>query len=195
MLNIVSILAPLIKLSSISKPLLVETLLTVIIQGRFNNIPALKLAVICLLRTQLKVRVSRVNEMFLSLIYLSSLSLSIAFCKILFSTHISTNFALVTLPRYYQSEMLSLNSYTPCFIYIRRTHVKSRMLNLLFVSIAALCRHQICAFCPFCSCLKINESYRLHPFSAVGHRHPIHPHRMRWRHFNPWIQYWCSGHA
>ena len=52
-------LASLIQLSSISKkPHLVETLLTVIIQGQFNNVSALKLAVICLSRTQLKVCVS-----------------------------------------------------------------------------------------------------------------------------------------
>ena len=53
-------LASLIKLTSILKPHLVETLLTVIIQRRFNNVSALKLAVICLSRTQLKVRISYV---------------------------------------------------------------------------------------------------------------------------------------
>ncbi|KAF8812641.1 hypothetical protein BYT27DRAFT_7159048 [Phlegmacium glaucopus] len=47
-------LGSLIKLSSVSKPHLVETLLTVIIQGRFSNVSALKLAVICLSSTQLK---------------------------------------------------------------------------------------------------------------------------------------------
>ena len=184
MLSITPMLASLIKLSSISKPHLVETLLTVIIQGRLNNISALKLAVVCLSRTQLKVCISFVNKMCVLLNYSPSPSLSIAFCKISFSTRISTNSTPTTLPRYYSSGMLSLNSCTPCSIYIRRTHVKSRMLNLLFVLIAARCRYQTSAFCPFYSFLKPNESYRSHPSSAVGHSYPIRLLKVRWRHFN-----------
>ena len=63
MLNIAPMLASLIKLSSVLKPHSVETLLTVIIQGRLNNISALKLAVVCLSKTQLKVCISIVNKM------------------------------------------------------------------------------------------------------------------------------------
>jgi hypothetical protein len=177
-------LASLIKMSSASKPHLVETLLTVIIQGRFNNISALKLAVICLSKTQLKVCISFVNKMCVLLIYSPSPSLSIAICKISFSTHVSINFVPTTLPKYYSSEMLSLNSYTPCSIYIRRTHVKSHMLNLLFVLIAAHCRYQTSAYCPFYNFLKPNESYLSHPFSAVGRSYPIRLLKVRWRHFN-----------
>ena len=62
MLSIAPMLASLIKLSSVLKPHLVETLLTVIIQRRFNNISALKLAVVCLSRTQLKVCIFYVNK-------------------------------------------------------------------------------------------------------------------------------------
>ena len=62
-------LALLIKLSSVSKSHLVETLLTVIIQGQLNNISALRLAVICLSRTQLKVCGTSGNNMFVLLIY------------------------------------------------------------------------------------------------------------------------------
>lgn len=69
MLNIARMLASLIQLSSVSKIHLVETLLTVVIQGRFNNISALKLAVICLSRIQLKVCVSYANKAFSLLIY------------------------------------------------------------------------------------------------------------------------------
>ena len=66
MLSIAPMLASLIKLSSVFlKPHLVETLLTVIIQNRFNNISALKLAVICLSRTQLKVCISYLNKMYI----------------------------------------------------------------------------------------------------------------------------------
>ena len=177
-------LASLIKLSSVLKPHLVETLLTVIIQDQFNNISALKLAAICLSRTQLKVRISLVNKMCVLLIYSPSPSLSIAICKISFSTPISIKFAPTTLPKYYSSGMLSLNSYTPYSIYIRRTHVKSRMLTLLFVLIAAHYRYQTSAFCPFYSFLKPNESYRSHPFSVVGPPYVVRLLKVRWRHFN-----------
>ena len=176
-------LASLIKLSSILKPYLVETLLTVIIQRRFNNVSALKLAVICLSRTQLKVRISYVIQMCI-LILSPSLSLSIAICKISFSIHISTSFAPTTLLRYYSSGMLLLNSYTACSIYIRRIRAKPRMLNLLFVFIAAHCRYQTSASCPSYSFLKPNESYQLHPFSAIGRSYPVRLLKVRWRHFN-----------
>jgi hypothetical protein len=84
------------------------------------------------------------------------------------SIHISTNFAPTTLPKYHPSGMLSLNSYTPYFIYIQRIHVKSHMSIPLFVFIAAHSRYRISAFCPFYNFLKTIESYRLHPFSAIG---------------------------
>ena len=112
------------------------------------------------------------------LIYSPSPSLSIAVCKISFSTHITPT----TLPKYYSSRMLSLNSYTPCSIYIRQTHVKSLMLNLLFVLIAANCRYQTSAFCPFYSFSKPNESCRSHPVSAVGRSYLIRLLKMRWTH-------------
>lgn len=73
MLSIAPMLASLIKLSSVLKPHLVETLLTVIIQRRFNNISALKLAVICLSRTQLKVCISYlINCVYCWFIHLAS---------------------------------------------------------------------------------------------------------------------------
>lgn len=91
-------LGSLIKLSSVSKPHLVETLLTVLIQDRFNHISALKLAVICLSRTQHKVCVSPVvNKTVVILTGCYSLLLSIAIYKISSNTHISTNFAPTSL--------------------------------------------------------------------------------------------------
>jgi hypothetical protein len=89
------------------------------------------------------------NKIYVLLTYSLSPSLPIAICKISFGTRISTSFAPAILLKYHSSGMLSLDSYTPCSIYIRRTCVKLHTLNLLFVLIAAPSRYQTSAFCPY----------------------------------------------